>query len=120
MAEDKEAKAPEVSEDEGTPAEVEEACECCVTCECLTDEDDLAMGALICGVGAVMFGMFGFTNLHFLALPLGLLAICSGKKALKQETRWQKQAWGGIVCGVIGACAWLLTLGLHAVRALFS
>lgn len=95
---------------------------CCAsgTCECTMDDEDLAILALGTGVASLIFGMFGWHNFHFLALPLGLCAMICGTKALKANTKRDRQAVQGVVCGVIGASFWVISLGLRAVHALFS
>lgn len=96
-----------------------EACCPCGTCECKMDDEDLAILSLGTGVASLVFGMFGWHHFHFLALPLGVCALVCGTKALKANTKRDRQAIQGVVCGVIGASFWIIHLGFKGLVALF-
>ncbi|MBI2300103.1 MAG: hypothetical protein HYU66_14365 [Armatimonadetes bacterium] len=109
MAEDEPHVEPEHEHEHG------DSCACCGgEVECPLDQDDMAMVSLGTGVAAMVFGVFGWgTWPHFLALPLGVLAVASACRAVKCGTQNKKQATKGMVFGVIGLCAWLIGTTWH-------
>lgn len=91
------------------------ACGCCGgEAECPLDQNDMAMLSMGAGVASLVFALYGYATWpHVLALPLGVLAIASACRAVKCGTENKKQASAGMVCGVIGLCAWLIGSTWH-------
>ncbi len=102
--------------DRGTVDEEEcEGCPCCADLD--LDSEDLALISLGAGIMSAVFGLFGCGHavLHFLALPLGLIAVVCAYKALKQGTPRDKAALKGLALGVTGVALFLVTSLIQTV-----
>lgn len=83
------------------------------------DAEDFALLSLGCGIASVAFGTFGWLRawIHFLAIPLGLLAIWAGYTALKRDTKFGAAAMSGLGAGSLGLAMFVITAALQVVLA---
>lgn len=90
--------------------------------ECDFDNDDRALIAMIGGIASLVLAIGHHGWLYTLLAPvLGALAISFGYQAIKDpQTRLQKQAVAGVICGTIGVCSWLLVHLSAAAVALWQ